>query len=254
MQALQKQTYTTVADLLKKNASAIAESIPKHVSVDRLSRVALSELRTSPKLLDCSPASLMNAIVKAAQVGLELGSALGHAYLVPYKTEATLIIGYRGLISLARRSGEILSIQSQVVRVGDVFEFEYGLEEKLKHVPALADRGEITHAYAVAKLKDGGVQFDVMTKGEVDAVRARSRAAGSGPWVTDYPEMARKTVVRRLFKYLPVSIELAGAMAADEDTDDRCEINITPAEELTERILGTAEDTQQQQEKENDHE
>lgn len=236
MHQLQKQTFLTVRGMLEQNAAAIADSIPQHVSQKRLARVALSELRTTPKLLDCSPASLVNAITKASQVGLEVGSALGHAYLVPYKTECTLIVGYRGLIALARRSGEILSIQAQVVRAGDAFEFEYGLEEKLRHVPSLGERGEITHAYAVAKLKDGGVQFDVMTKAEVDQIRNRSRASGAGPWVTDYPEMARKTVVRRLFKYLPVSIEMADALAADDDRDSG-EINITPAEELTERLL-----------------
>ena len=219
-----KQTYTTVAEMLEKNKASIAAALPKHVSADRLSRVALSELRTNPMLLNCQPASLMNAVVKASQLGLEVGGALGHAYLVPYKTEATLIIGYRGLIALARRSGEIQSITAHVVHANDVFELEFGLNEKLRHVPSLDDPGAVTHAYAIAKLMGGGVQYDVMTRAEIEAIRKRSRAGNSGPWVSDYEEMARKTVVRRLCKYLPISIELADALAMD---DDRVEIDIT---------------------------
>ena len=239
MKDLQKKAYLTVADLLKKNSASISAAMPKHMSIDRLSRIALSELRTTPALLNCEPTSLMNSITKAAHLGLEVGGALGHAYLVPFQTEATLIIGYRGLISLARRSGEILSISAQCARENDVFEFEYGLHERLRHIPAIGSRGDITHAYAIARLKDGGLQYDVMTKADIDAIRKRSRAGGSGPWVTDYEEMARKTVVRRLFKYLPVSIELAEAVANDERTDT-IEKDITPAQDLTEKILQSA--------------
>jgi recombination protein RecT len=224
MTATAKQTYPTVADMLDKNKASIAAALPKHVSADRLSRVALSELRTNPNLLNCQPASLLNAVVKASQLGLEVGGALGHAYLVPYKTEATLIVGYRGLIALARRSGEIQSITARVVHANDTFEIEFGLEEKLRHVPAVSDPGEMTHVYAVAKLMGGGVQYDVMTKAEVEAIRKRSRAGNSGPWVSDPEEMARKTVVRRLCKYLPISIELADALSID---DDRIEVDIT---------------------------
>jgi recombination protein RecT len=225
MQALEKKNYVTVADMLEKSKASIASALPRHVSADRLARVALSELRTNPGLLKCSPPSLMNAIVKAGQLGLEVGGALGHAYLVPYKSEATLIVGYRGLIALARRSGEIQSLSAHVVHENDLFEFEFGLDEKLRHVPTTGEPGPMTHVYAIAKLVGGGVQYEVMTKNEVDAIRKRSRAGGAGPWVSDYPEMARKTVVRRLFKYLPVSIELADAMDADQDRPT--EIDIT---------------------------
>ncbi|AHF03418.1 recombinase RecT [Marichromatium purpuratum 984] len=198
----------------------MAAALPKHLTAERLSRVALGELRTNPRLLDCNPTSLMSAIVKASQLGLEVGSAMGHAYLVPYKTECTLIIGYRGMIALARRSGEIQSITARVVYARDTFELEYGLEEKLRHIPSTdEDPGQVTHVYAVAKLRDGGIQYEVMTRAEVEAVRKRSRAGGNGPWVTDWSEMARKTVMRRLFKYLPMSIEMADAMTAEADED-----------------------------------
>ncbi|WP_082806148.1 recombination protein RecT [Marichromatium gracile] len=216
----QKQNYTTIAQMMERNRDSIAAALPKHLTAERLSRVALGELRTNPRLLDCNPTSLMSAIVKASQLGLEVGSAMGHAYLVPYKTECTLIIGYRGMIALARRSGEIQSITARVVYARDTFELEYGLEEKLRHIPSTdEDPGQVTHVYAVAKLRDGGIQYEVMTRAEVEAVRKRSRAGGNGPWVTDWSEMARKTVMRRLFKYLPMSIEMADAMAAEVDED-----------------------------------
>jgi recombination protein RecT len=239
LQATEKKSYMTVADMLEKSRDSIASALPRHVSADRLARVALSELRTNPVLLRCTPQSLMNCIVKAGQLGFELGGALGHAYLVPYKSEATLIVGYRGLIALARRSGEIQSLTARVVHENDEFEIEFGLDEKLRHVPSIGEPGQMTHVYAVAKLTGGGIQYEVMTKREVDDIRKRSRAGSSGPWVTDYEEMARKTVVRRLFKYLPVSIEMADAMEADGDRD-RVEINITPADTLNESLAAAA--------------
>ncbi|MCK7581139.1 MAG: recombination protein RecT [Chromatiales bacterium] len=245
MLPVQKQNYTTVAQMMEKNRDSIAAALPKHLTVERLSRVALGELRTNPKLLECAPASLMNAIVKASQLGLEVGSAMGHAYLVPYKTECTLIIGYRGMIALARRSGEIQSITARVVYARDTFELEYGLEEKLRHVPSTdEDPGPVTHVYAVAKLKDGGIQYEVMTRAEVEAIRKRSRAGGSGPWVTDWNEMARKTVMRRLFKYLPMSIEMADAMSAEADDDRPSERNVTGTATVTDlnaRLAASAE-------------
>lgn len=227
--AARKDAYVSVADMLEKNKTSMAQAIPKHMSIDRFTRIALSELRTNPKLLECSPASLMSCLVKSSQLGLEVGSAMGHAYLVPYKTECTLIIGYRGLITLARRSGEIVSITARIVHENDLFELEYGLDEKLRHVPAIDNPGKMTHVYAVAKLKDGGIQYDVMTRAEVEAIRKRSRAGNGGPWASDYEEMARKTVLRRLCKYLPISIELSDAIATDDERP-----------ELAERHMGSA--------------
>jgi recombination protein RecT len=249
MLPVQKQNYTTVAQMMEKSRDSIAAALPKHLTVERLSRVALGELRTNPKLLECAPASLMSAIVKASQLGLEVGSAMGHAYLVPYKTECTLIIGYRGMIALARRSGEIQSITARVVYARDTFELEYGLEEKLRHVPSTdEDPGPVTHVYAVAKLRDGGIQYEVMTRAEVEAIRRRSRGGQYGPWATDWSEMARKTVMRRLFKYLPMSIEMADAMSAEADDDRPSERNVTGTATVTDlnaRLAAGAEITPQ---------
>ena len=120
------------------------------------------------------------------------------------------------MIDLARRSGQIVSLTARTVHENDAFKYEFGLEETMHHVPADGDRGKMTHVYAVAKLKGGGVQFDVMSRADVDKVRSTSKAGTNGPWVTHFEEMAKKTVIRRLFKYLPVSIEIQQAVTLDE--------------------------------------
>lgn len=210
----------TVRDLLEKAKPRLAEVTPKHLTADRLTRVAIAAMGRTPNLLKCTPASLLNSIMQAAQLGLEPGSALGEAYLVPYKETCQLIVGYRGLISLARRSGQIASIEAHVVHEKDRFVCKYGLASQLEHEPDWSDDpGPVVAVYAVARLKDGATQVEVMTKAQVDAIRKRSRASGDGPWTTDYEEMARKTVVRRICKYLPLSIELAEALAIEDAVD-----------------------------------
>ncbi|EFN8903469.1 exodeoxyribonuclease VIII [Escherichia coli] len=127
-----------------------------------------------------------------------------------------VIIGYRGMIDLARRSGQIASLSARVVREGDEFSFEFGLDEKLIHRPGENEDAPVTHVYAVARLKDGGTQFEVMTRKQIELVRSLSKAGNNGPWVTHWEEMAKKTAIRRLFKYLPVSIEIQRAVSMDE--------------------------------------
>ena len=123
------------------------------------------------------------------------------------------------MIDLARRSGQIVSISARTVRDGDNFHFEYGLNESLTHIPGENEDSPITHVYAVAKLKDGGIQFEVMTKKQIEKVREKSKAGDSGPWKDHWEEMAKKTVIRRLFKYLPVSIEMQRAVILDEKAE-----------------------------------
>src|SRR5690606_11267902 len=131
--------------------------------------------------------------------------------------ECQFVIGYKGMIDLARRSGNIESIYAQVVKENDEFEYQYGLEPDLKHKPAMKDRGKTIGAYAVAKFKDGGYQFEFMSVDEIEKRRKRSAAKDSGPWVTDYDEMCMKTVIRHMFKYLPISIEIMRqVVSADE--------------------------------------
>ena len=194
--------------LLEQRKESLAQLVPKHLTVDRLMKVAVGALMKAPALQECTPASLMNCFIGAAEVGLEPGGVLGHAYLVPYKQTATLIIGYRGLIELMRRSGELASIRCVVVHEKDTFKLTEGIEQTIKHEPFLAgDAGPLKFAYCVAKLKDGSVQVELMTRHQIEEIRKRSRAGNAGPWVTDFEEMAKKTVLRRAAKYLPVASE-----------------------------------------------
>ena len=206
----------------------LSVALPKAMTPERLVRVVTTECRKTPALLNCNPESFLGAVLQCAQLGLEPGGALGHCYLLPFgngkakdgRPNAQLIIGYRGMIDLARRSGQIVSICAYTVHEKDHFVWRLGLDPDIEHVPSPeADRGPMTYVYAVAKLKGGGVQFEVMSRAEVEKVRKQSKAGSSGPWVTHFDEMAKKTVIRRLFKYLPVSIEAARAVEVDERAD-----------------------------------
>ena len=234
----------TIRDLLERSKSQIQMALPKHLSPDRLLRVAMTSIQRTPKLLECDPKSLVGAVIQSAQLGLEPDGILGHAYLVPYRdkknnrTLAQLIVGYKGLIDMARRSGQIVSICAHVVYEEDVFDFAYGLEETLHHVPARSNRGLPIGAYAVAQLKDGGHAIEVMWVDDIEAIRSRSKTGNTGPWKTDWSEMARKTVIRRLTKYLPLSVEVARAVAVDEQYerglfDTACIDGIEPCRTIT---------------------
>lgn len=222
--------FGNVRKFFESQRKAITDVLPKHVSPDRLIGIALGALRATPKLLECKVESLLSALVQCAQLGLEPNTPLGHAYLIPFENrrrntvEVQIILGYKGLIDLARRSGQVISIAAHEVCERDHFVYEYGLYEKLEHRPPLtSDRGKVIAFYAVAKLKDGGHAFEVMSKEQVDAIRdasqnyAFAKDKGGTVWAKHYVEMGRKTVLRRIFKYLPVSIELQSAF----DLDDR---------------------------------
>jgi recombination protein RecT len=204
--------------LLEKSRDQIERALPKHVTAERMMRLALTEARRIPKLLDCDQISLMGAVIQAAQLGLEPGGVLGHCYLIPFKGQVQFIVGYRGMLELAMRSPLVEKITARAVYEGDEFVYEFGLGEKLVHKPKMTPHkdAQLTYVYAVVFLKDGSKQFDVMSRDDVDAIRARSMAANSGPWVSDYEAMAKKTVVRRLFKFTPVSIEIQQAVGLDE--------------------------------------
>lgn len=202
----------------------IREVMPKHMKPERMYQLALSSINTTPKLAECSPATLLSCIMKCSALGLEPSAVdgLGRAYILPYNSkkgmQAQLIIGYKGMLDLARRSGQIKDISARAVYKGDEFSYEFGLNEHLQHKPLGREHTaneKPTHVYMVAHFKDGGHYMDVMTQQEVEEVRKRSKAANNGPWVTDYEAMAKKTVIRRAFPYLPVSVEAMSAAAAD---------------------------------------
>ncbi len=232
-QALAKQQETNVVTKANGKAEQIKEALErmkpqlqaalvKKVSPEYVISTALTAIRQNPQLMECTTVSLIGAILQSTQLGLRLDGPLGHAYMIPYRNskknvmEAQFMPGYRGYIDLARRSGEIINIMAQVVHQGDIFEYEYGVNERLVHRPNPEKQGEVSHIYAYAKLKSGGFPFEVMTVEEVEEIRASSKARESGPWVTNWEEMARKTVIRRLSKYLPLSVEFAEAVELDE--------------------------------------
>ncbi len=218
-----------VAYLLDQKKGEIAKMLPQHLNAERLLKVAQIAVTTTPGLLKCDVASLIGAIGQCAQMGLEPNTVLGHAYLVPFKTKrkdssgnerfvdsVNVIVGYKGFIDLARRSGQIVSIAAHEVCTNDEFELVYGLDERLTHKPALDDRGDIVGFYAVAKLVGGGHAFEFMSLRQVEAIMLASQSKGKyGPWKDNFIEMGRKSVVRRLAKYLPLSIEFQTAAALD---------------------------------------
>lgn len=220
---LAKKPEDTIREYLARMAPEIRRALPKHMDPDRLARIALTTIRTTPKLLDCNVQSLLAAVMQSAQLGLEPG-LLGHCYIIPYGKEAQFIIGYRGMIDLARRSGNIESIQAHEVYANDFFRLEYGLEDTLKHIPwhlredkEVDKPGDFRGCYMVAKFVGGGHHIHYMPKSEIEDHKRRSKAAGNGPWVTDYIEMAKKTVVRSAWKWLPISVEIMRqTQAADE--------------------------------------
>lgn len=222
----QQPEQKSLADVIKGQWGKIEAVMPKHLSSERLYQLTISAINHEPKLGQCDVKTLLSCVMKCSALGVEPSAVdgLGRAYILPYRNnkrgimEATFILGYKGMIDLARRSGEIASIASRAVYEGDLFEYEFGLDERCKHVPQAVERTpeKLTHVYMVAKFKDGGYYMDVMTRAEVEAIRKRSKAGSSGPWVTDYEAMARKTVLRRAFPYLPVSVEAQSAASADE--------------------------------------
>ena len=220
-----------VKSFMESQRANLAAVLPKHVDADRMLKLALGAMRTTPKLLNCNVESLMGAVVTCSTLGLEPNTPLGHAYLIPFEnrqkgtTDVQIVFGYKGLIDLARRSGQIVSIAAHEVCANDEFSFSYGLDERLEHKPALTNRGDPIAFYAVAKLVGGGYAFEVMGRDQVEEIRDASqnykfaREKSKTVWGQHFVEMGRKTVLRRLFKYLPVSIELATAANIDSNTE-----------------------------------
>jgi recombination protein RecT len=206
----------------------IGAALPKHITPDRMVRTVLTAMNRNPKLLDCTKESLWQAVMDCASLGLE-PDALGRAYLIPYedrrnnRTICQLQIGFKGLADLAYRSGMVATIQAQVVRSNDHFVFGFGTDEKLEHKPLMTgDRGAPVCVYAYCKLKDGAFKFDLMSVDDVNRIRDRSQGYKSAqkygkdhPWTTDWDEMAKKTVFKRLAKMLPLSSEIRDAVERD---------------------------------------
>lgn len=215
--------YKRAQSYLKAMQPAISEALPKSKGMDaeRLSRMTLTTLKTNPKLLECSIESLLGAVLQSAQLGLE-PNLLGSCYFIPYKGTVSFQIGYRGLIDLVTRKGEVINIVAQEVRAGDHFDYEYGRNETLKHIPAPNhQRGELEYFYAYANMKNGGFAFQVMHISDIEKIRDQYSISykfdkNNSIWVKHFESMAYKTVIKRLIKYLPISIETQEAVSHDE--------------------------------------
>ena len=211
----------TMQYYIKKMQGEIAKALPSVLTPERLPRITLSALSTNAKLAQTTPKSFLGAMMTSAQLGMEPNTPLGQAYLIPYKNHGVLEcqfqLGYKGLIDLAYRSGQVSTIQAQTVYANDEFEYELGLEPKLRHVPAKTNRGEPVFFYAVFRTKDGGYGYEVMS---IDDVRTHakkySKAYGNGPWQTNFEEMAKKTVLKKALKYAPLKTEFVRGLSADE--------------------------------------
>jgi len=210
---------------LTERADQIAEMLFQPEMATRLIKLMLTAMSRNPVLMHCTKESILYAVIEMGQLGLEPG-ALGECYVVPFwntklkKHEAQMMPGYRGLVKLARNSGAVANITAEPVYEEDEFHYQLGIRPDLVHVPLLCDteeeRGKLKFFYAIAWPTDGSQPiFEVMTKEQVDAIRARSKAKDSGPWVTDYNEMGRKTVAKRITKKVSLSPELAAAVEKD---------------------------------------
>lgn len=229
---IQKQTTAmseqkeqrTMQQYIKSMEGEIAKALPSVITPERFTRMVLSALSTTPELQNCTPKSFLGAMMQAAQLGLEPNTPLGQAHLIPYRNkgvlEAQFQIGYKGLIDLAYRSGEVEVIQCHCVYQNDTLEFEYGLNPQLKHIPCTSgDRGNPTFVYALFKTKSGGYGFEVMSMSDVKAHAkkySKSYSSSYSPWTTSFEEMAMKTVLKKVLKYAPLKSDFVKQITADE--------------------------------------
>ncbi len=234
--------YKTLQDLLKRMQGEIQKALPKHMDADRFARIAFTEVRRNPKLLECSQRSFLGALMMAAQVGLEPGP-LGFCDIIPYENNKTgeltaqFQIRAKGFVNLMYRSGEVTSVSSNVVYEKDEFEFEYGINEKLRHVPKFdGDRGRRICVYAIAHFKDGGHMYVVLPPETVQKIRRKSRTPNYGPWVDWEDEMWVKTALKRLSKYAPLSPELMRKLELDETTKTEIKEDMSEVPDETEWI------------------
>lgn len=203
-----------IATFIRDLQPEIARALPKHLDPDRIARLALTEVRKTPKLAQCDLASFAGALLTAAALGLEPG-VNGEAYLVPYGKECQFIVGYQGLVKLFWQHPLSKHIDAQAVHALDEFDYAYGLDPFLTHKPALGERGAVVAYYAVARLTTGASSFVVLSPDEVKALRG-GKTGTSGSIKDPMHWMERKTVLRQLLKTLPKSTQLNRAVELDD--------------------------------------
>lgn len=217
----QSSSNKTMQQYIKTMEGEIAKALPAVITPERFTRMVLSAISVNPKLAECTPKSFLGAMMTAAQLGVEPNTALGQAYLIPFRNhgvmECQFQLGYKGLIDLAYRSGDVSIIQAHVVYENDEFTYELGLDPTLKHIPATSNRGNAIAYYAMFKTKDGGYGFEVMSIDDVRTHAQRySKSFNNGPWQANFDEMAKKTVLKRVLKYAPLKSDFVRGIAQDE--------------------------------------
>lgn len=203
---------------LVKMQPEFAAALPPQIPAERFVRTVMTAVQLEPKLLGADRKSLLSSCMRAAQDGLMLDGR--EAALVTYGDKVQYLPMVGGILKKLRQSGQLLSISANVVYEKDAFDYELGDEERIKHKPFLGDRGRPIAVYAVARTIEGGIYREVMSVGEVESIRNRSRAGKDGPWKNNWSEMARKTVIRRICKRLPSSSDLDSVLLADNEHYD----------------------------------
>lgn len=206
----------TLKDLVKSESfnEAVQGFFTVEANRKRFVQSAVNALTKNPALTKCDKMSFFGSLMQLAQYGLNPDGR--NAHLIPYGTTCTLVLDYKGLATLALRCPKVSKVEAFEVREKDHFRLVNGEVEHTVDNP-WGDRGEVVGYYAVCQFSDGVKKYETMSKADVDAVRTRSRASNNGPWVTDYSEMAKKTVFKRLSKWLPVTPELQEAIEKDNE-------------------------------------
>lgn len=221
-QAVAERGGSDIKTLIKKMQPAIQKALPSVITPERFTRMVLTAISSTPKLAECDQLTFLAAMMNAAQLGLEPNTPLGQAYLIPFKNHGQMQVqfqlGYKGLIDLAYRSGDVVTVQAQVVYENDTFECEFGIEPKLRHIPAEGERGLPVKVYAMFRTKSGGYGFEVMSMEDIRKHAekySQSYSSGYSPWKTNFEEMAKKTVLKRCLKYAPLRSDVAAAITGD---------------------------------------
>lgn len=243
--AVAEKKIVTVHDFLEQKKDLIAKALPKTITIDRLVGIFSMLIKSNPELSSCNQTSLIAAVIQASQLGLTPGN-IGHFHLLPFNNknketgivtkDVQFIIGYKGSIELVGRSGKACILTTECVYQNDSFDYEQGLNPVLRHIPAEGERGAFKAVYCIAKnLMAGEKVFIVLSKADVDKVRASSKAGNSeySPWAKWYEEMAKKTAVKRICKMLPLSVEEQRAISQDETVKNRIDPDMPSVPDVT---------------------
>lgn len=235
-----KKEPQTIKDYIKTYEHEVARALPKVMTPERFTRMAMTAVTQTPKLQQCTPQSFIGAMLTAAQLGLEPNTPLGQAYLIPYGNECQFQLGYKGMIDLAHRSGEIKNIEAHVVYENDEFDFEYGLNADIKHKPTKGEKGDPVWVYAIYRLKSGGFGFEVLSWEDCMAHGKKySKSYNNGPWQKSPEAMAKKTVLKQLLKYAPMASDFVTADESVRKLEDSGEIKVIPEDEIQTAVVDT---------------